>query len=285
VEPINSTAAIYGNDPLYASIFQAIEDGANPIEAAKRARDQLGWKPTDQMNAAEEFNRDVVSIAQQYAKERVGAQQSRLDWQAKAQAADQGQNSALSTQSEYELMGAPSVDDLMSQYRTRMGQVGSAGVDTRNIPRQNPVSGGNKPVPNLPMTATPSQPWHGGAPGQFTSLRDQSDPLNSTSGTAGWNGQAPNLLDNITQAVQGTIASRTPGAGVAVGDWAQSVAPKPKVDPANQRFNEMIDKKARTSISNRVNKAKTTQVRSPENLRAMNTIMAMAAMMQGGFPE
>lgn len=126
VEPTNQTGAIYGNDQFYASIFQAIEEGANPIAAAKQAREQLGWSGTD-----DEFNQQVVRVATDYAGERVKNQGARAQWEAenadaiggysmpdgsKYKQTPLGGNDVRATASEFDLLGAPDVDQLMAQY-------------------------------------------------------------------------------------------------------------------------------------------------------------------------
>lgn len=121
--PINQTGAMYASNPFYASIFQAIEDGADPISAAKAARDQLGFQGTD-----EDFNTQVVSIATQYASDKAKNQQAELDYQAKAgggwtmpdgskyKQSPLGGNDINATASEYDLLGRPGPEDLIAQY-------------------------------------------------------------------------------------------------------------------------------------------------------------------------
>lgn len=120
--PMNQTGAIYGSDPTHASVFQAIEDGADPISAAKAARDQGVFEGT-----AEDFTR-LVDIATQYAGERVKNQQDQMSWQAensggytmpdgsKYKQSPLGGNDINGTASEFDLLGAPDAESLFNQY-------------------------------------------------------------------------------------------------------------------------------------------------------------------------
>ena len=120
---MNQTGVMYGSNPFYASIFQAIEDGSDPISAATAARDQLGFNGTD-----EDFNSQVVSIATQYAGERVKNQQAEAEFNAtngggwtmpdgsKYKQTPLGGNDIRATANEYDLLGAPSVGGLVNAY-------------------------------------------------------------------------------------------------------------------------------------------------------------------------
>lgn len=127
-EPINQTAQMYGSDPFFASIFQAIENGADPISATRAARDQLGMP---EGMTQDDFNQTILPIATQYAGERVKTQQARMDWErenadkiggwtapdgSKYKQSPMGGNDIRATASEFDLIGAPSVEDLISQY-------------------------------------------------------------------------------------------------------------------------------------------------------------------------
>ena len=227
--PINQTGAIYGTDPFYASIFQAIEEGKDPITAAKLARDQLGYQGTP-----EEFNQQVVSVATQYAGERVKNQQEQASWEAengggwtmpdgsKAKQTPLGGNDIRATASEYDLLGAPDVDQLMAQYA---------------------------------QSKTPSV-----TPGKF-----QSASAGPEKDGFGW--RAAPQAAGTAQTRQGQI---------------QPNANKPTQLAGGDYF---ANKVAKDSISKRVDQSKNTQIRSDANRNAMRRIMALAGLMQGGFPE
>lgn len=120
---INQTGAMYASNPFYASIFQAIEDGADPITAATSARDQLGFNGTD-----DEFNNQVVTIATNYAADKAKNMQAEAEFNAtngggwtmpdgsKYKQTPLGGNDIRATANEYDLLGAPSVGGLVNAY-------------------------------------------------------------------------------------------------------------------------------------------------------------------------
>lgn len=211
--PINQTGAMYSSNPFYASIFQAIEDGADPITAATSARDQLGFNGTD-----DEFNNQVVTIATNYAADKVKAQQSQLDWQSTQRAdggwtmpdgskykqSPLGGNDINATASEYELLGAPSVDALLAEYGTKFAAPDRAAATDAALKRGYGVSStaglhdgsdgtgwslGGSGTPRTPVTPAaaggvpgPYDPngWHPGV--QYDSLRDPATRAEMDSG-------------------------------------------------------------------------------------------------------
>lgn len=238
--PMNQTGSIYGSDPFYASIFQAIEEGKDPITAAKLARDQLGYKGTP-----EEFNQQVVSVATQYAGERVKNQQDEMSWQAengggytmpdgsKYKQTPLGGNDVRATASEYELMGAPDPEALFQQYLQQNG--------TR--PKMTPGAG---------MSAS-------------------AGPENSNG--FGWTaGAAP-------------AASRTDADKKRKPEAAAANIQQRNAAPRLAGGNFFLEKAAKDSINKRVDQSKDTQVRSDANRNLMRRITALAGLLQGGFPE
>ena len=127
-EQANETGVMYGSNPMYAAIFKAIENGTDPITASNAAKAQF---PEFSSMLPEDFNTQVVGVATQYAGNRAKAQNDRTQWEtenadavggytmpdgSKSKQAPLGGNDINSTASEYELLGAPSVDGLMRQY-------------------------------------------------------------------------------------------------------------------------------------------------------------------------
>lgn len=259
VEPINATERMYAGDPLYASIFQAIEDGMSPIQAAKAARDQGLWKPTDATTSSQQFNDEVVSIAQAYARDRVAGDQARAQWQAEAAQAEQGRPSALAYTTEFDAMGAPTTESLMDQYMQRMGRL-KVGNPNGGPATYASAQGGTRRQPGANATGNRRT-------GDAEFWRD----LAATNAA-------------VRNEVQGSAGPMSPAPWVT--DAGQRVAAADqRGNAANQRFNEKMDRLARQSIERRVNQAKNTKIRSEENRRAAGVITALAAMLQGGFPE
>ena len=130
MEPMNQTGSIYGSDQRFASIFQAIEEGADPISAVRAAREQLGLP---EGMTLEEYNQTILPVATQYASEKVQNQQARSQWEAengggwsmpdgsKYKQTPLGGNDVRATASEYELMGSPDPQALFDQYLQQNG--------------------------------------------------------------------------------------------------------------------------------------------------------------------
>lgn len=240
VEPMNQTGAIYGNDQVFASVFQAIEQDVDPISAAKAARDQGLFKGTP-----DDFNR-LVEIATQYAGERVQNTQARSQWEAengggwtlpdgtRAKTNPMGGNSANATASEYDLLGAPDAEALFNEYASaRMAK-----------PKMTPGAGISA---SAGPAASDGYGWTAGA--APTAQRTDADKKKPAAAVA------PN------------IQPRNVGAPMlAGGDF-------------------FANKAAKDSIGRRVDQAKNTRIRSDAGAKAERTIMALAALMQGGFPE
>ncbi len=240
MEPMNQTGAIYGSDPLYASVFQAIEDGKDPITASKLAKDAGLFKGTDQ-----EFNDRVVSVATQYAGERVQNQQARSQWEAengggwsmpdgsKYKQTPLGGNDVRATASEYELMGSPDPQALFDQYLQQNG--------TR--PKMTPGAG----------------------------ISASAGPANSNG--FGWSAGA-------TPTAPRTDADKKKPAAVA----DPNTQPR-NAAPRLAGGNFFLEKAAKDSINKRVDQSKNTSVRSDANRNLMRRITALAGLLQGGFPE
>lgn len=265
-EPMNQTGSIYGSDPFYASIFQAIEEGKDPITAAKLARDQLGYKGTP-----EEFNQQVVSVATQYAGERVQNQQARSQWEAengggwsmpdgsKYKQTPLGGNDVRATASEYDLMGAPDPNELFDQYVKQMGTRPKLTPEALVGTMADVAKGAVKSV----------RPW-----------QSRGEAVSSAEPPA-----APGR--NLPPGV----VDYTPDPGVAPSSPSGS---SPTPSPRNQTRlaaprlaggNFFLEKAAKDSINNRVEQSKNTQVRSDANRNLMRRITALAGLLQGGFPE
>lgn len=291
--PMNQTGAIYGSDPLYASIFQAIEDGADPISAAKAAKDAGLFKGTQ-----DDFNAQVLPVATQYAGERVKYQQDEMSWQAengggwtmpdgsKSKQTPLGGNDVRATASEYDLTGM-NADDLFAQYQKRMGVGGPRG---RVVPGQGVSmsagpdrSGGfgwsaGAPVgtPNVPPMATPSPQTGGMSPAELEILASTPSQAvqygnESMPKPAGGNW---NVMDGIAKSILATA-----------GNQAGPIQPRQPNTGERSDFSKKIDKLAQDSINRRVEKSKTNMVRSDANRNLMRRITALAGLLQGKFPE
>lgn len=304
--PINQTGAMYSSNPFYASIFQAIEDGADPISAAKAARDQLGFTGTD-----DDFNNQVVTIATNYAADKAKNQQAQMDWQVQQQEAQAkagggwtmpdgskykqsplGGNDINATASEYELLGAPSVDALLAEYGTKFAAPDRAAATDAALKRGYGVSStaglhdgsdgtgwslGGSGTPRTPVTPAaaggvpgPYDPngWHPGV--QYDSLRDPATRAEMDSG------RGPNLAQQVAGILAG---ARTPAAATAPA--TMPLGPKGK----DLGFFKNLENTQRNSVQRRLDKAKSNQVRSDANINAMRRITALAGLLQGRFPK
>lgn len=248
--PMNQTGAIYGSDQLYASIFQAIENDVDPISAAKAAKDQGLFKGTQ-----EDFNAQVVSIATQYAAERVKNQQDQMSWEAKNgggwsmpdgskyKQTPLGGNDVRATASEFDLLGAPDSQALFDQYASaRMAKpkmIAGAGVSASAGP--------------------------------------------AASNGFGWTAGASPKADAFNQAVAGVPAEFWDGAAPKAS--GSKIQPRNVGAPALAGGDFFANKTAKDSINARVNQSKNTQVRSDANRNLMRRITALAGLLQGGFPE
>jgi hypothetical protein len=282
LEPMNQTGSIYGSDPLYASVFQAIEDGADPISAAKAAKDAGLFTGTP-----EEFNTQVVSVATQYAGEKVKNQQARLQWEAdnaeaiggwtmpdgsKTKGTPLGGNDVRATASEYDLAGY-NADDLFKQYQERMG-VTNAPLNTFN------------PGSNVSLTVGPER---GGRQGRSGSRGPVAAPQPVV--FSGNSNLPPGAVDytpnpggggGITENLAPFVASRPPSRETPAP--IQGKNPPPPKGPRSAFF-QNIDKLGKDSINRRVEQSKGNMVRSDANRNLMRRITALAGLLQGGFPE
>jgi hypothetical protein len=297
-EPINQTGAMYGNDQFFASIFQAIEDGNDPISAVRAARDQLGM-PAGMTQ--DEFNQTVLPIATQYASEKVKAQQDRATWEqenaatmggwtmpdgSKAKQAPLGGNDINATASEYDLMGRPDVNQLFDQYQQMLGvtkppattglndvvpnlgaNIQSVAGGVRDLARRNFQGPASTPVENTLPMASPSAP--GMTPATMTQYGMESMP------------QAP---ARPSQAITGA-ASDVRGMNNSAIDAVTAAVTQAAKPPERTGFFQKTDKLAKDSINRRVNDSKNNRIRSDANRNAMNRIIALAGLLQGGFPQ
>ncbi len=178
-EQLNPEREIYGGSPLYASIFQAVDNGADPITATKAAIDQLGkYASSDERMAAEA---QALGIAQKYAMNNIESENQRMQFD------NENQNAAASftkadgskyknaplggadiygTASEYDLLGRPDQNQLMEQYAQQL----------------NPKRAAQKPMTVAPGQASPNAPKGRGsatartsAPRTSTNLFDDND--------------------------------------------------------------------------------------------------------------
>lgn len=295
--PINQTGAMYASNPFYASIFQAIEDGADPITAATSARDQLGFNGTD-----DEFNNQVVTIATNYAADKAKNMQAEAEFNAtngggwtmpdgsKYKQSPLGGNDINATASEYDLLGAPSVDDLLAQYGTRFAAPKQAAATDAALKRGYGVSqaaglhdgsdgtgwslgSGASPSDGSAPSATPGpynpNGWHPGV--QFDSLRDP-----ATQAAMGGAPPGPSVAEQVAGILAG---ARTPAAATAPA--TMPLGPKGQ----DLGFFKNLENTQRNSVQRRLDKAKSNQVRSDANINAMRRITALAGLLQGGFQK
>lgn len=259
VDPGNATADVYGSNPLYASVFDAIDAGADPVSAVKAAKDsgQFGamWTDADQQQN--------LQIATDYAKEKVKGNQAYQEWEAKTGAKAQGYtapdgskykqspmggNDINGFASEYELLGAPSEADLVSQY-----------------------AAANKVQPKL-------------------SKDEKASAIKAQSGASGMRGgPSYNLGDNMgwhytnpadqKAAESKSRAAQAPRAGAGTGLFYDDGVGTSGVD--RSVLDAQASKAAKGSVARRVDQSKNTMVRSDANRNAMARVAALLTMIQG----
>jgi hypothetical protein len=244
---------------MYATIFQAIENGDNPIAAAKKVKDsgKFGaWTDADL--------KQNVQIATDYAKENAAALQAEQDYNTKNAAhqasytmpdGSKSKNTPLggtdinATASEYDLLGQPDVAQVLDQYMRSRPDF----QPTKVVPAsQNPKGGGfdftKAGGTPLPPKAASTQIWGGGSTGGYdfgnTTVPAPVDPANRTSPGFNWQ------------------------------DTKNVVIPEKK--------NAFVQDFARNSIERRLGDAKNTQIRSDANRNSMQRVSAMLAYMMGG---
>jgi hypothetical protein len=247
----NSIGRIYGTDPVFGDIFNAIESNVDPISAVREAAKREGW-------TQDETNQNL-QIATQYASERIQNTDKMAEWErenagamggwtmpdgSKAKTAPLGGNDINATASEYELLGAPTEEELIAQYAGNRNPnrrvVGGQGVSASGGVGADGF-GWNAPTPSAQTEKFDSAV--AGVPSQF------------------WAGAAPRANPRVTQ-------PRTAGGG--------RFSDNPLVEKYAQ-------KEAKGDTRRYMDKTKNQRVRSDANNAAMQRIMAMAAMMQGGY--
>jgi hypothetical protein len=249
----NSIGRIYGTDPVFGDIFNAIEGDVDPISAVKEAAKREGW-------TQDETNQNL-QIATQYASERIQNMDKMSEWErenagamggwtmpdgSKAKTAPLGGNDINATASEYELMGAPTEEELIRQY------AGGRNPSRRVVPGAGVSASGGVDADgfgwNAPSAEAQTQRFDNavaGVPSQF------------------WAGATPKAKPGVTQ-------PRT----VKGGQFSD-----------NPLVEKYAQKEAKGDTKRFVNKAKNQRVRSDAGEAAMQRIMALAAMMQGGYSD
>jgi len=295
---INQTGAMYASNPFYASIFQAIEDGADPITAATSARDQLGFNGTD-----DDFNNQVVTIATNYAADKAKNMQAEAEFNAtngggwtmpdgsKYKQTPLGGNDIRATANEYDLLGAPNVDELVNAYaaaenkradakdatKRGYGVSQAAGLHDGSDGTGWSLGSGTSPSGASDVTDNGSAPsatpgpynpngWHPGV--QFDSLRDPATQAAMDPGAPG----GPSVAERV--------------AGILAGARTPAPAPAPAPRSGGVAGGDFFaNRTIQDSIKKRLAEAANTQVRSDANVNAMRRITALAGLLQGGFPK
>ena len=156
VEPTSKARQVYGSNEAYSNMFDLIDQGYDPdtalsmtSEAAKAGQ----FESVKNWDDSPESLTKLSDRANQYAFEKAGADQDRQMFEAKnapsyTQAdgskyknAPLGGNDIYATASEYDLLGAPDVDSVLSQYAKERGSADFYGKSQPNKPV--PVSKGD----------------------------------------------------------------------------------------------------------------------------------------------
>ena len=268
-ETPNETGMTYGSNPLYASIFQAIDNGADPISAAKAAKDsgQFGTM-TDA-----DFNRNI-EIATKYAGENAAQVSAKTKFEAenadkiggytapdgsKYKQSPMGGNDINGWASEYDLLGTPSEQDLVAQYAQRDPKLRQAS-DKMKIDSTK----GRMALP--PGQRADGFGW---GPSTHAQMSDNTSAV----GTGG------------VRAVMGDIPGYNTGRGDSILP-ASAATNDPNYDPkglfsTDKGVDKMARYQAEKVAKGQITKAKGTMVRSDANTNAMRRVAALLTMIQG----
>lgn len=260
VDPGNPTAEMYGSNPLYASMFAAIDQGADPVSAVKAAKDsgQFGsmWTEADQQQN--------LQIATDYAKDAVAAKHAYQAWDTKTSAetdsytapdgskykqSPMGGNDINGFASEYDLLGRPDVDQLVAEY-----------------------AAANKVQPKLSKSdqaaAIKAQSGASAIPG---------GPTYNLGNNMGWHYTDP--ADQAAGVSKSAAASRSVNPNAGTGTFYEHGVGTSGVD--RSVLDAQATKAAKGAVGRRVEQSKNTMVRSDANRNAMARVAALLTMIQG----
>lgn len=265
-EQLNPEREIYGGSPLYASIFQAIDGGADPITATKAAIDQLGkYTDTEQRMAAEA---QALGIAQNYAMNNIEAENARMQFDtdnynaatsftkadgSKYKNAPLGGVDITGTASEFDLLGRPDQTTLVNDYV----QQNMRSATGRNAP-------GGKPKPAGMLAATSDV---------YESQGDSGHGDATVRTQVGRDAQYAGA--GQTQGRKGRGAGRQRQASQPIADQAAD-------DEVFERYMRMA---ANKGVNARLQRSRQTRVRSDANNNAMRIAAKYAQYMQRPFDE
>ncbi len=267
VDPGNVTSETYAGNPLYDTIFQMIDQGADPVTAVKKAKDsgQFGsiWTAEDE--------KQNLQIAVDYKKEEVGRTQAQQAWDTKTSAktaaytapdgskykqSPMGGNDINGFASEYDLLGAPSEQDLISEYAASVKPKAASASETARMIRE--------------QSGRSAQPQMGQRADGF-----------------GWGATMPVAASQDMGDTTGRVA---PGlGGGAWSAWAKAgglkmpqTATKSKGQFSdNSEVEKYAQQEAKFQAKTRVGRSKNTMVRSDANRNAMARVAALLTMIQG----
>lgn len=237
----------YGANPIYKEVFDRIDSGMDPTtayEETKAAHDkELDWDAN---------GKDIASAAKDYAFERAKNIQTEEETAAAGQSytrpdgskyknAPLGGNGIFETASEYDLLGAPTVDDLVSQYAQSRRKT------------------------------TPGQ----GGPGSSIAdvFKHQAEIVNGPDDVA-FN------KDFGIRGTAGDPRKQGPTSDPTMGRRSKNAGRQQAID-AGYTGDKITDNVTKMKLTETLNKKKGTQVRSDANTNAMRRILALRTVLGG----
>lgn len=255
------TRQMYGTNPLYAGVFDTIDQGADPISAIASIQgqvDPLEWEDPV-------FREQITNIATDYAKEKATsvadqASYTRADG-SKYKNTPVGGTDIYGMASEYDLLGMPDEDKLIAEFV-------KSKQDARALKKP-----GLKPGQGQRARPEGEGRWSSGTALQIPRAGQAAVP--GPSGQLinhGWGG-APPTSRAYNQALNGQ-RDAVPES-TTVGDRVGGVSPMvPQVD---DEYDKVLKNIAGYRVGKRVDQAKNTRVRSDANRNAMLRILGLRA--------
>lgn len=259
--PINKQRAVYESDPVYKQIFDLVDQGNSPAsavsaafrdakisdgaqmkEAAKIAAD-YAMSNVDELNARNKFEADNVTKRANYTQSDGS----------KYKNAPLGGSDINASASEYSLLGSPTIGDLESQLASVRGLKPQAtfkdlGPQARSADAAFTTQAAKPAVSGRPIVA---------------------DSVNGAQGVG-------------NELIRMPSQKATP-ATVQTGDGPERSWEKPSMEYQGSFVggNSSTDAAYRNALNARIEKSKTTQVRSDANTNAIRRVLALRKILEG----
>jgi len=269
VEPINKTEFAYGKDPTYAKIFELVKAGNSPPAAVKAAgitddtqakeakaiAEKYAGELADSLNAKQTYDAKTATETAKYQQKYTAPDGS------KYKNAPLGNGGVFDTASEYDLLVAPTVEEMMAQLsKNRQFAPHTQMVDTG--PQHRTADAGYL------SGYKPASAGQSGRPILYDNING--DPNTSN---AMWNPPS----QPVTKEVAGKVTS---------GNGPERSWDSPSIKPTGRTLygngTSANDTAAyRAAVRQRIGKAKSTQVRSDANTNAIMRALALRTVLGG----